>query len=168
MNTSKIADISEIVSSVAIVITLVFLALEMQQNTRAIEASTRQAALGGDTQFLMEALSNPEIIIAWTKPELTDVEVLQHFYSLVLFVRYHESSWAQYQRGILDEATWLRYRKSISEVFQYERNRIWWRNYGQLTFESDFVAEVNALLETEPVNRNRLPDELRTFITPTN
>ena len=42
MNTSKLADISEIVSSIAIVATLIYLTIQVQQNTEALHASQRQ------------------------------------------------------------------------------------------------------------------------------
>lgn len=44
MNLSDLASISEIVGSIAILVTLVFLALQIRQNTRAIEASASQDA----------------------------------------------------------------------------------------------------------------------------
>jgi len=50
MNTSRLADISEIMSSIAIVITLIFLTVQMHQNTRAIEATARQGASDSDAQ----------------------------------------------------------------------------------------------------------------------
>ena len=38
MNTANLADISEIIGSMAVVITLIFLVLQMRENTRAIKA----------------------------------------------------------------------------------------------------------------------------------
>ena len=41
MNTSKLANISEIVSSIAIAVTLVFLTIQVNQNTQSTQAATR-------------------------------------------------------------------------------------------------------------------------------
>jgi hypothetical protein len=49
MNTSKLADFSEIISSIAIVITLIFLTIQMKQNTQAIHAVGVQGALEADS-----------------------------------------------------------------------------------------------------------------------
>ena len=45
MNTSKLADISEILSSLAILATLVYLTIQVQQNTEALQANQRQSHL---------------------------------------------------------------------------------------------------------------------------
>lgn len=68
MNTSSLADISDIVGSIGIVITLIFLVLQMRENTRAIKASTRQAARDADAEALVSGIDHPEIILSWTKP----------------------------------------------------------------------------------------------------
>ena len=51
----------------------------------------------------------------------------------------------------MDQATWERYRRPIPLVFQYAGNRAWWHNQGRSTFDPDFVAEVDALIEATPV-----------------
>ena len=153
----------EVSGFAAVVVSLVFLAIETRQNTQAIEASTSEAALEGEKQFLMQAWQDPDTIIAWTKSEPTDAEVLRHFYSLTMFVTYKEDVWAQYQRGLLDKDTWERHISSIPEALQFARNRLWWRNYGEHAFDPDFVAEVNALIADTPVLESSVPDNVRLF-----
>ena len=150
MNTSRLADVSEIVSSIAIVITLIFLTLQTKQNTRAIEATTRHAALIEDTQFLTNAINHPEIILSWTKPKLTSEEIIRLNESLILFFRNRESDFAQYQQGVMDKPTWERYISSITSVLLWERTRNWWYNMSA-AFDPDFVAEVNRLLDKSPI-----------------
>ncbi len=53
MNWTKLSAISEILSSVAILVTLIYLAIQTQQNADATQADTRQAILAADQQFLM-------------------------------------------------------------------------------------------------------------------
>ena len=153
----------EVSGFAAVVVSLVFLAVEMRQNTQAVEASTSEAALEGAKQFLMQAWQDPETIIAWTKSEPTDAEVLRHFYSLTMFVTYKEGVWAQYQRGVLDRDTWERHISAIPEALQFERNRMWWQNYGANAFDPAFVAEVNRLIADTPVRSSSVADNLRPF-----
>jgi len=156
MNASKLADISEIVSSIAIVITLVFLTLQMQQNTQAIEATSRQGALGSDTNFLVQAVNNPETILAWSKPELTDKEAIKLNESLILFFRNRENDFAQYQRGVMDGSTWNRYTSSIRSLFAFERVRNWWSNLSAQYFDPGYVSEVNRILAQSPVYHGQI------------
>ena len=163
MNKSTFAGWTQTVSSLAIIATLIFLAVETQQNTHAIEASTREAALNGTRQFLVQAWQDPETIIAWTKSEPTDAEVLVQFYSLTHLVSSHEGTWVQYQRGVLDRETWERQMSALPEVLQFERNRMWWQNYGANAFDPAFVAEVNQLITDTPVRSSSVADNVRPF-----
>ena len=158
---AKFTRWSEIVGSVAIIVTLVFLAVEMRQNTQAIEASTRNAALNGTREFLIQAWQDPDTVIAWTKSDPTDSEILEHFYSLTLLLTSFEGTWVQYQRGVLDKHTWDRQASALPEVLQYPRNRTWWRNYGEDAFDPAFVAEVNGLIADTPISSSTVADAVR-------
>ncbi len=52
MNWTKASAAAEILSSVAILATLVYLAIEIQQSAEATQANTRQAMFASDQQFL--------------------------------------------------------------------------------------------------------------------
>ena len=59
MNITKVAAWSEIVSSVAVLATLVYLAVQVQQNTTALRAQTHQAMFDGDRDMLTTLVNNP-------------------------------------------------------------------------------------------------------------
>ena len=164
MNTTRLANWSEIVSSLAILATLAFLVVETRQNTAAIHASTRQAAAEADVQYLLSMLENPHAQLTWTKADLTDEEVLLYFHSLTSFIRMREADWAQYRSGATDRATWERYASSIPSVFTYPRNRTWWRRVGQSGFDPAFVEEVNALIEATPVAQLDIAGNIRLLL----
>ena len=145
---SKFSSAAEVISSVAILLTLIFLAVETRQNTNAIEATTRQQALNADTQFLVSAINNPEMILAWSKPELTDEELVILNEALILFFRNRENDFAQYQRGVMDADTWERYSTSLLAILAWQRNQNWWNNFGRNVFEPSYVAEVDRILST--------------------
>lgn len=67
MKIEKLSAWSEIVSSIAILLTLVYLAIQtgqnatqMQQNAEAIKASTRQQMLSTDMAFLRDIFNDPQ------------------------------------------------------------------------------------------------------------
>ena len=165
MNTSNLADISQIIGSIAVVITLIFLILQIRQNTRAIEASTRQASLDADTAYLNMSVNNPEMLLAVTKPDMTDRDTVQLIQSLALFIRGRENDFAQYQRGVLDKATWERYKSSLIAVLSWERNRNFWNNStANNTFDPDFVREVNRMIEKIPMLTMPIQDYYRQLL----
>lgn len=61
MNLTKLSAVTEIVSSIAIVITLIYLTVQTQQNTEALHANSRQATIAADIEFLTTLMDNPEI-----------------------------------------------------------------------------------------------------------
>ncbi len=149
MNTSKLADIAEITSSIAILVTLVFLVVQMQQNTVAMQASAQTATMVADINGLYKIVDDPEIELNFVKPELTDAEKVQLWAWLVAFFRLREHDWLQRQNGALDEATWNAYLTSIPAVLVSERTRNWWSN--TRFFDPTFRSQVDDLIADTPV-----------------
>jgi hypothetical protein len=147
MNWTKASAAAEILSSVAILVTLVYLAVEIQQNVAATQADTRQAMLESDQQFIQLFIDSPELHFLWYKPELTDEEKVRLSYYLVTFMRMRESNWFQYESGTLDDRTWRSYRASIVAVLSAPRTRLWWEKFGvERVFDPDFVSVVDNLI----------------------
>ncbi len=75
MDRSKLADLSEIVSSIAIVVTLVYLTVEIRQNTNALYAESRQSVLTAAQTELFALVENPNLIVSVAKDDpLTEEE----------------------------------------------------------------------------------------------
>ena len=153
MNWTKLSAAGEILSSVAILITLIYLVIETQQNADAIMANTRQEILAADQAFLMELSKIPKIEEVRYKQELTDEERAQLGFMLITFVRMRESNWTQYQNGVLDEATWLSYRSSIVAMMGNPNGKKFWQNYAVAynAYDPQFTTHVSDLLATSPV-----------------
>lgn len=152
MNWDRTSAIAEILSSVAILVTLVYLTIEINQNAEATRADTRQAILQSDQEFLRLFIDDPELHLMWYKPQLNDVEKVRLSYFLITHMRMRESNWFQYLSGTLDARTWHSYRATIVVVLSAPNTRTWWRNYGvKLLFDPDFIALVDDLLADQPV-----------------
>lgn len=163
MNTSNLADISQIIGSIAIVITLIFLVMQLRENTRAIKASTRQAARDAEAQVVITSIEHPGMLLAWSKQELTDEEVIQHFLWLVGYFRNRENDWFHFRGGVMDDTSWNRYLSALTGIFSHEKNRNWWINYGTMAFNPEFVEQVNSILEKSPVHHVPAQDKYRAW-----
>ena len=152
MNWTKTSAIAEILSSVAILITLVYLVVEIQQNAEATQADTRQAILDSDQQYLKLFIDSPELHLLQYKADLSDEERIRLGMLLTTFTRMRESNWLQYENGTLDDVTWQAYRLSIVSTFSTPQTRIWWQNFGvERIFDSQFISLVDELLANEPL-----------------
>ena len=152
MNWTKASAVAEILSSVAILITLVYLVVEIQQNAEATQAETRQAILDSDQQYLELYIDSPELSVLQFKADLSDEERIRLSYLLITFVRMRESNWLQYENGTLDEVTWRAYQGSIVAVLSAPQARRWWQNFGvERIFDSEFISLVDELLANQPL-----------------
>lgn len=153
MNWTKASAIAEIISSVAVVITLVYLLLELQQNTNALEASTRQAALDNSMQVLQTAIDYPELWLSRTKDTLTETERIRLSAYLFQAVRRAQVAWQQYQAGALDEAGWTAVRQALIGNLDTPQPRKWWDYYSPI-FDEEFRTIVNELMEDRPISQS--------------
>jgi hypothetical protein len=148
--------IAEIFSSIAILLTLFYLANQTAQisrqteiNTAALLANARQNALNSELQMLYVELDHPKI---WTGPRLpsrpgiSDDVLLGILIDNIAFFRTRENSWLQYQSGVLDAQIWDGYLKVLIEsVNSNPLARESW-DLVSVNMNSPFVAEIDKYL----------------------
>lgn len=143
MKLETTAAVAEIVSSIAIVVTLAYLAIQSQQTNNMLVGTSRQAGLDADSRLLSDTLNNPEVasrILGF------DVERIQNEALLIQFMRTREYQWLQFQRGTLDRETLESYMQPVSSWLSSEIGAAWWATT-QSAFDPDFAEFVNALLD---------------------
>ncbi len=147
MERSKLADLSEIVSSIAIVVTLIYLTVEIRQNTSALNAQSRQAVLESAQTELFMLMDNPEITVAMTKTEFLSPEEqirLDNFFTASLRAR--EFAWLQFQDGSIDESQWSTEFAVLLSILDTQLSRDWWDGLGRFVFSEEFGAYIDDLL----------------------
>jgi hypothetical protein len=152
MKIEKIAAVAEIVSSVAIVITLAYLAIQTQQTNRALYASSRQATMMADVSMVSAFISNPG---AWSNTslplaELDFVEREQVGNAVAGLLRVREFAWFQYRSGIMDEAAMRSYVAPLARWLRRGDAGAIWAQVSQ-EMDPEFVEYVEQVLdETSP------------------
>ncbi len=154
MNLTKASALAEIISSVAILITLAYLVVETQQNTVAIQGTIRQAMLAEDRELLLKWVDYPFLYINVSDiTALTDDEKLQVSSWLIAFARTRENHWLQYQNGVIDEATWSSYLGPFVNIMSMGPTREWWRTRASRgVFDQGFVDYVDEVLVDTPIH----------------
>ena len=157
----KWSAIAEISSAIAILVTLFYLAIQTQQNTRAVQGATRQAMVAQDQESLYKLIEFPFLD---KRTNLTAEEQTQLTAYLVAFLRLRENHWLQYNTGVLDVETWLTYRNAlIPVVFSSDFGRELWRfqTVERQNFAPGFVQNINEWLQD-----TTLPDSPVQMIVP--
>lgn len=162
MNWDAIGAITQIIGVIAVVVTLVYLAIQTKQNTSATQAAVRQAMLAEDRELLMRHLDFPFLSPLHEKSELSDEEEVQWMTWVMAFIRAREHHWLQYRTGNIDRATWNTYRSPIRYYLKTELGASFWREFSPHMFDPDFVADIDDLLQgTGPLTKQ----EIRKFFS---
>ncbi len=153
MNLTKASALAEIISSVAILITLAYLVLETHQNTVAIQGTIRQAMLAEDRELLLKRIDYPFLSIETRDVAgLNDNEKIQVSNWLIAFTRTRENHWLQYQNGVIDEATWSSYLAPYVNVMSMEPSRAWWRvRVARRAYDQGFIDYIDGILAETPI-----------------
>ena len=152
MRLEKLSALVELVSAVAIVVTLGYLAIQTQQNTVATQASVREAILESETELIRLVVDYPIVITGRSgDADLTDEDLVRLHANLLMLIRTRESQWLQYQNGVIDEISWRTYQTALPAVLSTDFMRSWWRNHtARGEFDEAFVAVVDKLLDANP------------------
>jgi len=139
-------------ANIGVLAGIIFLALEMQQNTDALQAEFRQAALDSSSDYLFRVVEDPELWLMRVKPTLSDSERTKLSAFLFVMIQRGETAWRQYQAGAIDEESWRSIRDIVVGNFSYLQSKIWWDYwYSRGQFEAEFGDEINRLLQHEPI-----------------
>ena len=146
MKLEKYGVIAEIVGGLAIVVTLIFLIMEVRGNSEAIRAQTAQATFG----ISAESFYYPEGNLALDKMLLGEelsAEEFSHATSLLaaIFTTF-DNHYYQYRQGTLDEEIHEAYRARLELVMESEGVRDFWDLRSPLHTRA-FQAYVDAVLE---------------------
>ena len=155
INWSKWSAIAEIISSIAILVTLIYLSIQTHQNLVATQANTRQTMVNMDVETLKAAMGyQPALGKMSTSEELSgdDKGIIEDW--LIMLVRTREYQWFQYKNGLLDKQAWEAYLTGLSVNLSWPRTRGWWKLVADQYFDHEFVDEVNKYLADIPVDKN--------------
>ena len=160
---SNLADITEIVTSIAVLATLVYLAVEINQNTKALHGQSRQAVLDASQVEIFEFAHSPELAINIVKDgRLSEAESVQLHMALIATMRVREFSWLQYREGTIDQTQWATEFVVMQVILGTPRTRHWWNTIGRPAFSPEFGAFVDESIKDEPVT-NELWKQMQTW-----
>lgn len=161
MTLEDLANIGELLGGIAVVASLIYLAIQIRQNTSSVRSATLAANTDIWTSMLTQVAS-PQFNEAYLlgssgKPDLKPHQFLQ-FYLInrSLFVAF-ENQFYQYSHGTLDAEIYLGYERSFkNQILSFPGFRVYW----ELTrheFTPEFTARLEKLIgEVSDVDPGRL------------
>ncbi|NNE79257.1 MAG: hypothetical protein HKN18_03200 [Silicimonas sp.] len=148
---------SSIVGSVAVSLTVVYLAIQVRASTRATYSQTYQtavAALGDMAAIVAESKEKSKLYAeGMADPEsLDDDEYLQFAYLGISLFRKYENAYFQYRSGMIDNEFWDGHRDNLLWFFHRPGTQRWWserrlgfsksfREYLESTSDADMAEQ---------------------------
>lgn len=127
MDWNAVAAIGQLVGTVAVVITLFYLAIQVRQGTEVLQSESRQAQAANDQNGVYKFVENPDLSRIFSQPETPTFEEKAKLYFWIIgSMRNREHEWLQYRNGSLDEETWMSYRSVIYFLLGTQRARALW------------------------------------------
>jgi len=147
MNWDAIGAIGENIGAFAVVISIIYLAVQIRQNTKTVAANTAQAVTDSAVDALMRVAESHDLSSVAAKTfagdkSLTGVEQMQLQLVLRSLFRNFENYFYQHRRGYFEEEIWAGYKLVIFDQLSTEAFRDWWDANSRL-FGKSFVEFVN-------------------------
>ena len=148
LSLSDWANVAEIGAATGVIVSLIFVGLQLQSSTKATEAATREAINQKDMEYLSLRLDSSVLARAHAKEEngevLSPLEESQRVHEeYVNFVGF-EHSFYQYRKGSLEPEEWLRHENIVRLQIEGSRHaQIMWARY-----QHEFTPEFQQLVDS--------------------
>ena len=148
MNIEIIANYAEIVGGVAVLISLVYVGLEIRRNTKSSLSQTNMTTHESMANISLEVGKDAQLssllrkgLLSFNK--LDDDEEFQFFLLLTSLYRRFENVFYQNEKGLLDDELWKGYSHSMTTNFNTDGGKEFLR-LRKDSFSTSFVAFLEA------------------------
>ena len=153
MNWEAIGAVGEIVGAIAVVATLIYLAIQMRQNTTAIQLSTAHSVteeLQEMFSLLASDQSLSEIIVqAAQGTDLSAPDRVRYYTWSSNLVRVYENAFLQNRQKVIDEAHWAGMKRMMIDVSAMPAFSLYWADRMHW-FSEDFQQHMNTEIIPAP------------------
>ncbi len=147
-NLAEWAAISEIIGTLAVVISLLFVAFNISQNTRVMQTANDNFLYERQDEILNTVVESSEFASIYLKHlndgELTAVEELRVQYHVFRDLFMWELAYVRNQEGLFAQDQWYSWNKSYSIQFISDFPSEWWEE-SRKWVRDDFAAYVDAV-----------------------
>jgi hypothetical protein len=150
MSLTEISVIASIVSSFAVAASLVYLALQTHQNAKHSRALVNQGRLALIANLSLKAtdadVAAALLNLAGSPPTTENIRQAQFGYWITAANVGWMDSFAQHERGLLDDDVYLTFRRTLANILSQPQARAIWENYLRVpgTKYAAFVDDVIA------------------------
>ena len=148
MNLQDLASIAEIAGGFAVLATLIYLVIELRNNTKTTRAQMHEQATQSFLTLLNSIMLKPDVLAAGIKASEEEFSTFSdgdkaYIYACNFgFFKHYELLYVQHQKGLMDEETWTAWQEHLLMYFHQPGIQTWWK-----TRKSTFTASFQTFLE---------------------
>src|ERR1700751_2166858 len=145
MNLSDLADLAQIIAATGVVVSLIYLAIQIRGNTKVASAQARHSI----SEFVLRiSIFRAEHADRFAKlesgTELTEGDRQFQYWSHVQFLLHAETYFHHHELGLMPDAHWRPYARYMTKYIQSPGFKEAWDDIGP-GFSEDFVRWLNDL-----------------------
>jgi len=167
MEIQTLGAIGEFVSSLVVVVTLIYLAIQLRQTKLTVQSSSWQNGVNSIIDGNFRLAEDEQLLEIFQRgmadPDaLSSAEQLRLALVLASFLHIFHKWYLDNEKGLVDEHAWRGEKASMVGLLSTPGGTRWWREF-QVPFTPEFRAYVDAQLrvaELDPEMRYRFDDPL--------
>ena len=158
MNLNDLANIGQVIGAIAVVISLIYVALQIRQNTNAIRAATAQSVHEHYANWY-NSFARDETLSAIAIKGLKDYEALSEtekarFVALFMaFLSYGQNAFLKWRQGLLEPSLWVGWEQVLMNLIGAPGGKGLWKERAYL-----FGEEFRRHVEDDLMKRTPHPD----------
>ena len=148
---SSFALIAEIIAGIGVIVSLLFVGLELSEGNRETRAATMQAATDSEMALQAQFLRYPDILERINRGDSIEAGAEQR-QAIVLYnmiMTEFENRYFQYQAGYLDTPVWERRLQGMRRIASFPIYEVWVHSPGAVMHSPSFLELLQQIRSEE-------------------
>lgn len=166
MSLEDLGNLGEFIAALAVVVSLVYLAVQIRQNTRSVRVSSYQVAVSSIADWSREVSLSSDAsriyAVGLRDPDqLNPDETLRLYFQLISLFRNYENLFYQHHQGMIDDSAWAGWAYHMVRSYWSPGVQRWWPIW-RMTCHAEFRAflEGSSPPVGDPLIEVTLPPEI--------
>ena len=158
MTLNDLANLGQIIGALAVVISLIYVAYQIRQNTNAVRSATAQTVHEHFSNWYNLVAADAELARIAANglrdyASLSEQERVRFVATFMSFISYSQNAFLKWREGLLKPALWLGWEQVMMNLFGAPGGKAFWKERGYL-----FGEEFRRYIENDLMKRTPHPD----------
>ncbi len=146
MNWDAVGAVGEILGAIAVFVSLIYIALQTRNNTKALRSSAFHQVRESFSQVSLAMAEDPDLAILVNSAlkndqSLTENDIIRYHSLLTTLVRRGESAYFQSSEGTLQMETWMGIKETLVSALSNDYG-VTWLDRASGRFTKEYIEEI--------------------------